>query len=75
MSVLHSDDNCSYHDASGDGGQAVDWVYGGCGYQPELKDYFGIFHINDIPATFYAVCSPHKYMKFIMNRNVQHILI
>ena len=38
-----------YHDASGDGGYAVDFVFCGCGMQIELATTFGIFEQNDIP--------------------------
>ena len=44
-----------YHDNSRDGGKAVDFVYGGD--LGRIHDA-GIFHDNDIVATYKTCCSP-----------------
>ena len=59
MSVQHFDDNYNYHDASGDGGLAVDFVFCGCGKQNEYATTFGIFEQNDIPAYSELAGSPN----------------
>ena len=45
-----------YHDNNTDGGKAVDFVYEG---DPSSLSHFGLFHDNDIIATYKTCCSPY----------------